>query len=163
MDSLGLLKILRRLKVTFDFTKLKNFDSTDLQTFQMQLRCLPSHDKLWEDYINAQYWEISDEPLISIENKIDSEFFPADFSFITESMILKEISDKNFSEPVGCTCTAKQSKSCHTSSNCCQIMMDKNSGFAYDSEMRLVPGQTVGNRIYECGSKCSCSEECLNR
>ena len=168
MTPRKMLKLLKKMRIKFDATQLDSPDhQTDIEIFSAQLEDLPSYNELWEDYINAQYWDISDEPRISIENRYDDELFPSNFHFITESLISDIILVENMTEPVGCNCTDGRTRhSCMSSTNCCQTLMTQDVCdviFAYDSRMRLVPGIEPGTPIYECNEKCSCSEECSNR
>ena len=105
----------------------------------------------WQKKIN----EVNKDPAkIFVENKVDLEGPPANFTYITDYIAGKGVEIP--SEPIiGCEC-----ESCTASSDCCP----KKAGvdFPYYKNCRrtrLHPGQP----IYECNSRCKCGPECPNR
>ncbi|EDO36231.1 predicted protein, partial [Nematostella vectensis] len=106
----------------------------------------------WEKWLNDC---AVNEPYISVENKVDNTPPPTDFVYISQNKVpsfLDHLFDHNYL--VGCNCQRCTPKSCEC---------PKNSGgvFAYDrfGRVQFEPGKP----IYECNSKCSCSESCRNR
>lgn len=107
----------------------------------------------WEKYLNEQS---PNEAYIAVENMIDNEGPPRDFTYITQNVLHRDISHLfDIDYLVGCNCE----RICTMDSCDCP----RNSGgvFAYDrnGRVRVKPGTP----IYECNSRCPCGMSCRNR
>lgn len=108
----------------------------------------------WEAYLNEQS---PNEAYIAVENVVDNEGPPRDFTYTTHNILHKDIPSHLFDVDylVGCSCE----RICTTDTCDCP----RNSGgvFAYDrnGRVRVKPGTP----IYECNSRCPCGLSCRNR
>ena len=108
----------------------------------------------WEAYLNEQS---PNEAYIAVENIVDNEGPPLDFTYTTNNILHKDIPSHLFDIDylVGCSCE----RICTTDTCDCP----RNSGgvFAYDrnGRVRVKPGTP----IYECNSRCPCGLSCRNR
>uniref|UniRef100_A0A915J472 Histone-lysine N-methyltransferase n=1 Tax=Romanomermis culicivorax TaxID=13658 RepID=A0A915J472_ROMCU len=93
---------------------------------------------------------------IKLENNVDYELFPENFSFIVENIYDKSI---NFDKEalIGCKCALR----CSLKDNCCPIEM--GSELAYKRNGQIMRPEFERKPIYECNSKCSCDSTCPNR
>ncbi|XP_074061795.1 histone-lysine N-methyltransferase SUV39H1 [Macrotis lagotis] len=107
--------------------------------------------KRWERTLNTRR---AHKGTISVENEVDLDEPPWDFTYINELMVAKGITMSQMA--VGCkckNCLLKPVKGC-----CPGISLTK---FAYN-----VQGQVLlkaGQPIYECNNHCRCSIDCANR
>jgi len=94
------------------------------------------------------------DPVIAVENFVDDEGPPEDFIYIRNNLINK-LADQLFDPMflVGCECFPR------CTPNRCKCPQE--GVFAYDRRKKvLLP---PGSPIYECNSKCKCSNDCPNR
>jgi len=109
----------------------------------------------WEAYLNEQSGR--EEAYIAVENVVDNQGPPRDFTYATTNKLHKDIPNHLFDENylVGCNCE----RICMMDTCDCP----RNSGgvFAYDrnGRVRVKPGTP----IYECNSRCPCGPSCRNR
>lgn len=107
----------------------------------------------WEKYLNEQS---PNEGYIAVENMVDNEGPPRDFTYITENILHKDIRplfDTDFL--VGCNCV----RLCTMES--CECPRNSGGVLAYDRDgrVRVKPGTP----IYECNKHCQCGLSCRNR
>ena len=107
----------------------------------------------WEKYLNEQS---PNEAYIAVENMVDNEGPPRDFTYITHNLLHKDIChlfDNDFL--VGCNCE----RICTIDS--CDCPRNSGGELAYDrnGRVRVEPGTP----IYECNSRCPCGLSCRNR
>lgn len=126
---------------------LKNFVLYDvLLRRQTQLLRLNA----WSDGINAR----SKEALLTVENKVDLELLPKDFTYINEN-----ISGKDVRMPQhvisGCECVE-----CGPKIKACCGRQDFNA-FIYTMKGRI--NVNPGIPVFECNSLCKCGPDCRNR
>ncbi|XP_048511712.1 histone-lysine N-methyltransferase SUV39H2 isoform X1 [Athalia rosae] len=109
--------------------------------------------KLLEQWENKIRLITKNKPVVRVENVVDLEGPPTDFTYVDDYLSGKGVTIPN-DPPVGCECSI-----CEVKSNCC----GKQSGgsFAYTTTKRIrVP---LGTPIYECNKRCACDHTCQNR
>jgi len=123
---------------------------TNLYKFKKDL-----HQQLddWEKYLNEQS---PNEAYIAVENMVDNEGPPRDFTYITHNILHKDLTHLfDIDYLAGCTCE----RICTMDS--CDCPRNSGGEFAYDrnGRVRVKPGTP----IYECNSRCPCGLSCRNR
>jgi len=120
--------------------------------------CEETHQKLLE-------WERSiskicvADPVIAVENYVDNEGPPKDFTYIRKSITSKQADslinfDESFLVPCECNrglCTKRT----------CLCPINSNGSFAYDKLKRIL--LEPGSPVYECNKLCKCGDDCTNR
>ncbi|KAJ7326062.1 hypothetical protein OS493_028318 [Desmophyllum pertusum] len=108
----------------------------------------------WEAYLNEQS---PNEAYIAVENVVDNEGPPQDFTYVTHNVLHKDIPSHLFDIDylVGCSCV----RIC--TMDTCECPQNSGGVFAYDrnGHVRVKPGTP----IYECNSRCPCGLSCRNR
>lgn len=108
----------------------------------------------WEAYLNEQS---PNEAYIAVENIVDNEGPPQDFTYTTRNILHKDIPSHLFDIDylVGCSCE----RIC--TMDTCDCPRNSGGVFAYDrnGRVRVKPGTP----IYECNSRCPCGLSCRNR
>lgn len=108
----------------------------------------------WEAYLNEQS---PNEAYIAVENVVDNEGPPRDFTYTTHNILHKDIPSHLFDIDylVGCSCE----RIC--TMDTCDCPRNSGGVFAYDrnGRVRVKPGTP----IYECNSRCPCGLSCRNR
>ena len=108
----------------------------------------------WEAYLNEQS---PNEAYIAVENVVDNEGPPQDFTYATQNRLHKDIPSHLFDVDylVGCNCE----RIC--TMDTCDCPRNSGGVFAYDrnGRVRVKPGTP----IYECNSRCPCGLSCRNR
>ena len=120
--------------------------------------CEETHHKLveWERSISKIC--LSD-PVIAVENMVDNEGPPEDFTYIRESITSRLAGsminfDESFLVPCECSRDLCTKRSCLCPKN-------NNAVFAYDKLKRIL--LEPGSPIYECNKLCKCGNDCTNR
>jgi len=91
---------------------------------------------------------------IVVENNVDFDIFPNDFNYDVKPSLGENVV-MPLDPPIGCECKG----GCNLKSQCCGPAA--NSFFAYNVHGKLrIPEHSA---IYECNSKCTCSNNCVNR
>jgi len=110
----------------------------------------------WENSINKI---CIDDPVIAVENFVDNEGPPKDFTYIRTSLTSSQAEklinfDPSFLVPCNCSrglCTKRS----------CECPINSNGTFAYDKLKRIL--LEPGSPVYECNKLCKCGDECTNR
>jgi len=120
--------------------------------------CEVAHQKLieWEQSINKI---CAADPVIAVENFVDTEGPPKGFTYIRQSVTSKQAEslinfDDSFLVPCECSrgmCTKRS----------CLCPQNSNGSFAYDKLKRIL--LEPGSPVYECNKLCKCGDECTNR
>lgn len=107
--------------------------------------------KKWECDINKL---LTGSAKIKIENNVDLEVFPDNFTYITDYQAAEGIIIPD-DPPVGCECD-----NCYEERKSCCASQSGNI-FAYSrfGTLNVEPGTP----IYECNRRCKCGPDCLNR
>lgn len=105
----------------------------------------------WEEGINAQSKE---DAIIKIENNVDLEGPPCDFTYINKSIAGKNV---KISKTPASSCDCDE---CGPRKKQCCGRQDPNS-FTYRKrdKINIIPGMA----IYECNDCCKCGPDCRNR
>lgn len=108
----------------------------------------------WEMYLNEQS---RNEAYIAVENIVDNEGPPKDFTYVTQNVLHRDIPSHLFDIDylVGCNCE----RIC--SMDTCDCPRNSGGVFAYDRNGRV--HVKPGTPIYECNSRCPCGLSCRNR
>lgn len=108
----------------------------------------------WEAYLNEQS---PNEAYIAVENIVDNEGPPQDFTYTTNNILHKDIPSHLFDIDylVGCSCE----RIC--TMDTCDCPRNSGGVFAYDRNGRV--RVNPGTPIYECNSRCPCGLSCRNR
>lgn len=120
--------------------------------------CEEEHSKLvdWENSINKI---CAADPVIAVENFVDNEGPPKDFTYIRKSITSTQADslinfDTSFLVPCECSrgmCTKRS----------CLCPKNSNGTYAYDKLKRIL--LEPGSPVYECNKLCKCGDECTNR
>ncbi|KAF4072339.1 hypothetical protein AMELA_G00261930 [Ameiurus melas] len=107
--------------------------------------------KLWENHLNSLG---SDKGRIYVENLVDMEGPPKNFTYITDYKVGDGISLNEVA--VGCECT-----DCLNSplEGCCAGASQHKFAYNDSGQVRIRPGLP----IYECNRRCCCGPDCPNR
>ncbi|XP_070543557.1 histone-lysine N-methyltransferase SUV39H2-like [Ptychodera flava] len=140
----------KRLKAELK-KKRKKFDDNDEGDFGDQSQEVKDQLRAWREDINTK---CTDPAPIKVENRVDCEGPPTNFTYINECIAGTGITILN--DPlIGCECD-----NCfeHTESCCSSLSGAK---FAYNRyrRIRVKPGKP----IYECNKRCKCGPKCKNR
>ncbi|XP_056665127.1 histone-lysine N-methyltransferase SUV39H1 isoform X2 [Monodelphis domestica] len=105
----------------------------------------------WERELNARR---SHKGSISVENEVDLNGPPKGFSYINEYKVAEGIAVTQVA--IGCEC-----KNCLEApvNGCCPGVSLNKFAYNIQGQVRLQAGQP----IYECNSRCRCSDDCPNR
>ncbi|ESO04628.1 hypothetical protein HELRODRAFT_131923, partial [Helobdella robusta] len=110
--------------------------------------------KTWESEMNSKNPHL---PKIIVENNVDFEGPPTNFVFITERIASRDV--LLLEDPiVGCDCAMGV---CYKDKRLCSGRL-VGWLLRYDKKGLLNP-LVIGNPIYECNKRCSCSANCINR
>lgn len=121
--------------------------------------CEETHQILvdWERQINKI---CIDDPVIAVENYVDNEGPPKNFTYIRKSITSKQAElILNFDESFLVACECSSGVGCTKRS--CPCPLNSNGVFAYDKLKRIQ--LDPGSPIYECNKLCKCGPECTNR
>ncbi|XP_065205525.1 histone-lysine N-methyltransferase SUV39H2-like [Planococcus citri] len=92
---------------------------------------------------------------ITVENFVDLELLPFDFSYINANIAGADVSFLKH-PPIGCDCIGK--RICLLN-NCCPEMFNSQPTYNEDGQV-MIPSNMP---IYECNKNCKCSKSCANR
>jgi len=144
------------------WNKMKNPELTKMETntykrlkmnysYKQKRRNLLARLKEWEKQINS----ISEEAYISIENSVDLEGPPLNFTYINDYKPDKDIVIPD--DPlVGCDCAPDCYKN---RDNCCAHQSGGQYAYSPFGRVKL----PKGSPIYECNRRCACPPDCRNR
>ncbi|XP_028142318.2 histone-lysine N-methyltransferase Su(var)3-9 isoform X1 [Diabrotica virgifera virgifera] len=107
--------------------------------------------KAWEDSINDLD---KGEAIITVENTVDLEGPPEDFTYINEYVAKCGIQVRSVPEK-GCSCVECGPRL----KNCCGVQPYNGFTFKGKDKVNVNPGTA----IYECNKKCKCKKNCRNR
>ena len=136
---------------------LKNFESLE-QFFDFidERKKLQPILKKWEQEYNLKIKQETLQAEIRIENLVDLEGPPDNFSYISSCKIDPSIVYFDEDPPIWCDCNSN----CYDNkANCCPSNMDGKFVYTRNGTLRAEP-QTP---IFECNKKCKCSIKCPNR
>ncbi|XP_063242582.1 histone-lysine N-methyltransferase SUV39H2 [Bacillus rossius redtenbacheri] len=130
----------------------------DLVRRQLLLRELAAMRVQQRELLDQWEYEMNtitkNEAPIKVENNVDLEGPPEEFTYITDYLPGEGISIPE-DPPIGCSCLKCERRT----RTCCGHL--SNSVFAYTQDRRLmVP---LGTPIYECNKRCKCKGSCPNR
>lgn len=110
--------------------------------------------KTWQAYIQGASGEDSDKPLLYVENSVDLEPPPANFTYRKDLLAGPGVLFSS-DPPVGCDCT-----DCYANrKGCCSV----NNGVEFGYTAKRCLAVTKGSAIFECNKKCKCDDRCPNR
>lgn len=134
----------------------KHFNSLDeLLDFVEKREEVRSRLETWEKELNEKITRESNDALIAVENFIDLEGPPQNFTYITSNKVDSSVIFIDEDPPIWCECS-----NCYDNrAKCCPNTMDAKFAYARNGALRLPPG----HGIFECNTKCKCSADCPNR
>ena len=144
------------LAMSKKFAKLSSLVDDDLVPLEIgaQKALAKRALKKWEDVMNS-ISRTKKEALIIVENNVDVEGPPKDFTYIIDYKAVGEIEIPK--DPlVGCECT-----DCYADGGpqCCPKNSGSTNPYHKNGRVKVPPGTP----IYECNKRCSCGPKCPNR
>lgn len=113
----------------------------------------------WKDRINKICQSVG-EAAIEIENNVDFECIPKEFTYITDYKFSPEIRI-DAEAIIGCECAPGEcnAKSCKKNGCCPELAGGHEFRYTWDRKVNNLQRRP----IYECNSKCKCGPDCQSR
>ncbi|XP_077977365.1 histone-lysine N-methyltransferase SUV39H2-like [Glandiceps talaboti] len=136
------------LRNSQDYKRLKQEEEEEIDP---ETRALKKRLQAWEADINSK---CTDPASIQVENNVDMEGPPSNFTYINEYMPGPGIVIPN--DPlIGCECT-----NCFENAEiCCPSLPGAKFAYNRHGRIRVKPGKPV----FECTKRCKCGIKCPNR
>lgn len=134
----------------------KHFETLDdLMDFVEERKKVRLRLKQWEEDMNKQIKDETDCVPIAVENNVDLEGPPENFTYITSNKVDSSVIFIDEDPPLWCEC-----EDCYDNKGkCCPKTMDAKFAYSKTGVLKIPPG----NGIYECNTKCKCKSDCPNR